>query len=156
MSSSSHHHTFVIERDIAAPPELAFLAWSDKDAKDVWFRGPDDWQALEQHFDFREGGSERVKGRFPSGKTSDFQCQYRDIVPNRRIVYTYDMFVDDKRISVSVATVEFAPAAGGTRLKLTEQVVHLDGYPTPEDREEGTAWLVGKAVAYIEGHLAKA
>jgi uncharacterized protein YndB with AHSA1/START domain len=149
MSYSTYHHQFVIERDIAAAPALAFHAWADKDAKDTWFRGPGDWQLLERDFDFREGGTERVKGRFPTGKVSDFQCRYSDIVQDQSIVYTYDMYVGDKRISVSVVTVEFAPIATGTHLKLTEQVVHLDGYPTPEDREHGTAWGIDKAVAYI-------
>ena len=149
MSYSSHHHQFVIERDIAAPPALAFLAWADRDAKDAWFRGPDDWQLLERDFDFREGGTERVKGRFPTGKVSDFHCRFSDIVQDRRIVYTYDMYVNDKRISVSVVTIEFVPTVAGTHLKLTEQVTHLDGYPTPEDREQGTAWGIDNAVAYI-------
>ncbi len=156
MSYSSHHHQFVIERDIAAPPALAFLAWSDKTAKDAWFRGPDGWQVLEQHFDFREGGSERLKGRHPSGRISDFQCRYSDIVQDQRIVYTYDMYVGDKRISVSVVTVEFMPTAIGTHLTLTEQVTHLDGYPTPEDRERGTAWGIDNAIAYIISQKAEA
>ncbi|MFT4074902.1 MAG: SRPBCC family protein [Asticcacaulis sp.] len=149
MSYSTHHHHFTIKRDFDAPPALAFLAWADPDAKAAWFRGPNDWQLLERHFDFREGGTERVKGRFPSGQVSDFHCRYSDIVPDQRIVYTYDMYVNDKRISVSVVTVEFTPAAGGTHLELTEQVTHLDGYPTPEDRERGTAWGIDNAIAYI-------
>ncbi len=156
MTYSTLHQTFVIERDIAAPPSLAFFAWSDAAAKDAWFRGPAEWQALERHFDFREGGAERVKGRHASGMTSDFQCRYSDIVPDSRIVYSYDMYVDDKRISVSLATIEFTAIATGTHLKLTEQMVHFDGYPTPEDREKGTYWLVEKAAAYIEGELVKA
>ncbi|MGA9659558.1 MAG: SRPBCC family protein [Asticcacaulis sp.] len=149
MNYSSHHTHFTINRDIEAPPSLAFMAWADKASKDNWFRGPGDWKILESHFDFREGGTERLKGRFPSGKISDFQCRYSDIVPDQRIVYTYDMYVDDKRISVSVVTVEFAPTARGTHLTLTEQVTHLDGYPTPEDREIGTAWGIDNAIAYI-------
>jgi uncharacterized protein YndB with AHSA1/START domain len=39
-----------------------------------------------------------------------------DIVANERIVTTYEMHMDDKRISVSVATMEFASAGNGTRL----------------------------------------
>jgi uncharacterized protein YndB with AHSA1/START domain len=156
MSYSTHHHQFVIERDIAAAPALAFHAWADKDAKDAWFRGPGDWKLLERHFDFRTGCSERVKGQHPSGMISDFQCRYSDIVPDQRIVYTYDMYVGDKRISVSVVTVEFVPSTLGTNLKLTEQVVHLDGYPTPEDRKCGTAWGIDNAVAYILSQKADA
>jgi hypothetical protein len=76
-------------------------------------------------------------------------------VPEKRITYTYDMFVDDKRISVSLATIEFSPSSKGTLLKITEQLVHFDGYPTPEDREVGTRYLVEMAASYVESQAAK-
>ena len=34
-------------------------------------------------------------------------------MPDERIVYTYDLHLDDKRISVSLATVELEPAGDG-------------------------------------------
>jgi uncharacterized protein YndB with AHSA1/START domain len=40
----------------------------------------------------------------------------------QRIVYTYDMRVDQTRLSVSLVTVEFKPQGDGTRLVFTEQV----------------------------------
>jgi len=45
-------------------------------------------------------------------------------------------------MSVSVATFEFVPDGGGTRLVLTEQGVFLDGLDTSEQREEGTGVLL--------------
>jgi uncharacterized protein YndB with AHSA1/START domain len=63
---------------------------------------------------------------------------FYDIVPDRRIVYAYDMHLDQRRISVSLATIEFLAVAGGTRLVLTEQGVFLDGYDDIAGREEGT------------------
>jgi uncharacterized protein YndB with AHSA1/START domain len=156
MTYSSHHHTFTIEREIAASPSLAFFVWSNEDAKSAWFAGPPGWTMLDHHFDFREGGSERLKGRHPSGMISDFQCQYHDIVPDKRIIYTYDMYVGEKKISVSLATIEFTPNEAGTHLTVTEQITHIDGYPTPEDREAGTRHLIDKVVSYIESLSAKA
>ena len=52
------------------------------------------------------------------------------------------MHLDDKRISVSLATVELKPAGAGTRLIFTEQAVFLDGYDNPAQREEGTRALL--------------
>jgi hypothetical protein len=52
------------------------------------------------------------------------------------------MCLDDKRISVSVATIEFKPAGRGTRLVLTEQGAFLDGFDNPALREEGTRELI--------------
>ena len=155
MSYNTQHHTFVIDRLVKAPPALVFSAWATEAGKAAWFAAPaGEWTPIERHFDFREGGSERLKGRWnSSGVVSDFQCQYHDIVADQRICYTYDMYVADKKISVSLATVTFTPAGADTHLTLTEQVVHFDGYPTPEDRETGTAFLMDKAIAYIESTL---
>ncbi|MFL6111564.1 MAG: SRPBCC domain-containing protein, partial [Catenulispora sp.] len=71
-----------------------------------------------------------------------YEARYQDIVPNERIVTSYDMHMDDKRISVSLATVEFRPDGTGTRLVLTEQGAFLDGYDDPADRQRGTVELL--------------
>ena len=42
-------------------------------------------------------------------------------------------------MTISVTTVEFSPAEGGTRLVLTEQGAYLDGREEPAWREHGTA-----------------
>jgi len=73
---------------------------------------------------------------------SRFECRYYDIVPNELIVYSYEMYLDAQRISVSVASLEFRPAGKGTRFVLTEQGAFLDGFDNPALREEGTRELV--------------
>jgi hypothetical protein len=60
------------------------------------------------------------------------------------------MYSDDVRISVSLGTVELAPAGVGTRLTYTEQAAMLDGLDTVEQRERGTIELLdalGRALA---------
>ena len=80
----------------------------------------------------------------PSGEANQsfFDARYYDIVPNERIVYAYEMYLDDKRISVSVATFELKADGGRTRLTLTEQGVYLDGFDNGAQREEGTRELL--------------
>lgn len=63
-------------------------------------------------------------------------------MPDERIVITYDMHLDEKRISVSLATMEFKPEGAGTRLIFTEQGAFLDGYDIPAQREQGTRDLL--------------
>ncbi|MGA3401084.1 MAG: SRPBCC family protein [Acetobacteraceae bacterium] len=147
---STHHATFVIERVYAAPPVQVFNAWADPTAKAGWFAGPDEWVTIERKSDFRVGGSECVRSGPPGGTVHAFDCRYHEIVPNERIVYSYDMHLDAKRISVSLTTVEFKPADAGTRLIFTEQVVFLDGYDDAGAREQGTRGLLDKLGAALE------
>ena len=136
---SAEHASFVIERNYDASPAQVFEAWADPAAKAHWFIGPPDWKATRRELDFRVGGRERLSGIFPGGRTSDYDASYWDIVPDRRIVFTYGMHVDGKRISVSLATVELEPAGAGTRLIFTEQAVYLDGFVDGGGRERGTS-----------------
>jgi uncharacterized protein YndB with AHSA1/START domain len=146
---SAHHATFIIERSFKASPERVFNAFADPAAKAMWFAGPDEWEKTRQDFDFRVGGRECLSGGPKGGTIHYFDAVYQDIVPDERIVYTYDMHLDDKRISVSLATVEFRPEGGGTRLIITEQGVFLDGYDDAGSREQGTHWLLGKLAASL-------
>jgi len=137
------HDTFVIERIFAFERELVFEAWTHAEAKSQWFVGPSGWQAEHRELEFRVGGRERVVGRKPDGRVSTFDAHYYDIVPGERIVYAYEMYLDDVRISVSVATVEFGDRkGGGTQLTITEQGVFLDEFDYAREREHGTRILI--------------
>src|SRR5262249_24065417 len=125
-----------------AAPHMVFTAFADPEAKARWVGGPPGWVQGENHMDFRVGGREVNVGGPPGGVTSRFECRYYDIVPNQRIVYVYEMYLDDARISVSVATIEFKPAGAGTRFVLNEMGAYLDGFDNPAMREEGTRHLV--------------
>ena len=103
------HATFTIERTYEASPARVFAAWATKEAKSRWFHGPNDWNASEHILDFRVGGHERVSGGPPGGEVHTFECRYHDIVPDERIVSTYEMYADDVRTSVSLAALEFVP-----------------------------------------------
>ena len=79
----------------------------------------------------------------PDGRAYTYEAVYRDIAPPERIVYAYDMHVEETRISVSLATVEFtAGSEGGTRLAFTEQGAFLDGYEPPARRADGMGSLL--------------
>jgi uncharacterized protein YndB with AHSA1/START domain len=130
------HATFVVERTYDALPARVFAAFADPAAKAVWFGGSD------HEIDFRVGGKEVNRGGPEGGPTFVFAATYRDIVPDNRIVYEYDMYAGDDRISVSLATVELRPTGRGTRLVFTEQAAFLDGLDTPEQREKGTGDLL--------------
>ena len=144
------HGSFTLRREYDAPVAMVFKAWANKQAKAKWFAGPEGWKEIIREQDFRAGGRERAKGRFPNGRESDFQCEYRDIVENQRIVYVYDMYVDGTKISVSLATVTFEKSGKGTKLTITEQGAFLDGHDDAGGREHGTNILLdqlGRALA---------
>jgi uncharacterized protein YndB with AHSA1/START domain len=137
------HATFSIERNYPATPGKVFAAFATAEAKSRWFGAPDAFLTADAEFDFRVGGRERFSGKH-EGTTHTYDAVYYDIVPGQRIVTAYEMYADDARISVSVATVEIAADDGGARLTYTEQGAFLDGLDKPEWREHGTGELLDK------------
>jgi uncharacterized protein YndB with AHSA1/START domain len=139
---STTHGSFTLERVFDATPARVFKAWADPAIKARWFVGIEGWQMLERSIDFQIGGKERLSGRKGSGVVSTFDAVYHDIVPDQRIIYCYDMRLDDRHISVSLATVTLKPEGAGTRLTMTEQGVFLDDYDDGGSRERGTRILL--------------
>jgi uncharacterized protein YndB with AHSA1/START domain len=86
----------------------------------------------------------------PDGREYAYRALFWDIVPGRRIVYTYEMLLDGIRISVSVATAEFKPEREGTRLVFTEQGAFLDGHEMPARREQGMGSLLDSLGQWLQ------
>lgn len=137
MGVNVDHRTFVIVRELPGSPGHAFRFWSDHQLKRRWNACHPDWQVVEDHFDFRIDGSERVIWRMPDGVEQAMLAHYLDIAPRQRIVYAYTMRSDGRSISSSLVTVEFTGKAGRTTMTFTEQAV-FDDAKDGDIRESGT------------------
>ncbi len=145
------HETFAVGRTYDVPVASVFRAWADPAVKARWFAGSPDALGAGYELDFRVGGREVHRGGPPGGPVYTYESRYHDIVPEQRIVYTYEMYADGSRISVSVATIEFRGEGASTHLVLTEQGVFLDGRDTPAQREAGTRSLLDSLAAVVGG-----
>jgi uncharacterized protein YndB with AHSA1/START domain len=120
-----------------------FAAFATQEAKARWFSGAEELLTSDREFDFRVGGRERLVSKH-ADTAYTFDATYYDIVPDQRIVTAYEMYANDDRISVSIATVEIVPDGAGARLTYTEQGAFLDGLDKAEWREQGTRELLDK------------
>ncbi|WP_119271024.1 SRPBCC family protein [Taklimakanibacter deserti] len=135
------HGNFSIERRFDAPASLVFQALTDVEMKRRWFAEGDGWVTESYALDAREGGHEEGTFRYQDGPPIRNETTYLDVVDDRRLVLSYCMFIDGKRISASLATIELSPEASGTRLIYTEQAAFLDGADTLKTRKEGCEQL---------------
>lgn len=143
---------FTIERVVRASPARVFAAYATLEAKSAWFKAPTDIEILNRELDFRVGGKERFRARWPSGLVTDFHAAYHDVVENERIVLVYDLLHDGVMLSVSLQTIELRAEGAGTRLLHTEQASYFSGgLEAAQGREHGTTWHVDNLVAVLEG-----
>ena len=73
-------------------------------------------------------------------------------MPDQRLVYSYEMYADGLRSSVSVATIEFVETEDGTTLTWTEQGAYLDGFDgqdAPRLRQGGTSEMLDGLAKYL-------
>ena len=87
----------------------------------------------------------------PGEWSSRFEADYHVIEPDSQIVYSYVMYHDDVRLSVSVTTIELDAVDDGaaTRIVFTEQGVFFEGLQSAGSREKGTAQLIEKLGASL-------
>ena len=132
-----------------------FTAFADPVQKRRWYAEGEHNEVETYEQDFRVGGREHyTKGGFKEGhplaglklKSENI---YRDIVPNRRIIFTSTMALEDRCFSVSLGTVELLPSKTGTNLILTFQSAFLEGSDGPEMREAGWRGLLDKLATVL-------
>jgi uncharacterized protein YndB with AHSA1/START domain len=133
------HGTFTLERNYPVSAARLYAAWTDPEIKARWFIGPAGWQLVKRELDLRVGGREILEGVFPDGLQTLFTARYHEVVPEQRLVWSYDLDYAGKHLSVSLATVEIRAAGRGAALRFTEQAAFLDGTDGTSSRERGTA-----------------
>ncbi|MFT3998276.1 MAG: SRPBCC family protein [Asticcacaulis sp.] len=153
MTRSVLPHTMRLSRDLKSPLATVFRAWSDPAAKGAWFTGPPDWESDPHTLDFRVGGRETSSGGPAGAPRHIMSAIFHEIVPpengEARIISSFTMHVGETILTVSLMTLEFMATATGTQLKLTEQLVFLDGCDHVENREQGTNALLDMLEAYL-------
>jgi len=152
MTYSISHGTFSVTREFPVPVERVWAAWETAEAKRSWFAADDDFIASTASYelDFRVGGVERLDAVSSSGRRLVVETVFQDIVPNERIVATYDVLVADRRISVSLWSVQFGSTETGTRIVTTEHGAFLDDLDNATQRQMGVERDFAQLERYLE------
>ena len=108
----------VLRRTYAAPVAAVYAAWTDPEQMKHWM-GPSDDYASEVTSDLRVGGRYRIVMRGEGVETHRVGGVFQEIVPDRKLVYTWAWESTPDR--VSRVTVEFLPHGQGTELLLTHE-----------------------------------
>jgi uncharacterized protein YndB with AHSA1/START domain len=104
-----------IARSYAAAPEKVWRAWTDPQAiKRWWGPGANHLVSLAQ-LDVRVGGRFRIVFGGPQGTDHEVQGVYRQVVPNRRLVFTWT-WPNSTPERESLVTIVFKAAGSGTEL----------------------------------------
>jgi len=135
-AAANTQKTFTVERMLKASPEKVWKMWTTKEGLERWW-GPEGFSVQVHHLDLRVGGRLELvmTTAVPEivamlkaggmGASQSLVCTYTEIETNRRLVYqnTVD-FVPGVPPYAATTRVELMPVTGGTRLAVTNDVMH--------------------------------
>ena len=125
--------SLTIKRRIAAPPEKVYGAWTDPTEITRWW-GPEQAETLSAELDARVGGRFHIIFRTPDGEEHDVSGIYREVIPNRKLVFTWMWRTMPER--QSLVTVTLAPDGNGTLLTL----LHEQFFDEPARDRHRSGW----------------
>jgi len=107
-----------ITRRLNASSAKVYDAWTKPEVLMRWF-GPDDTKVVRAETDVRVGGRFNIVFRGDDGEIHDVSGIYREVVPGRRLVFTWTWISTPER--ESMVTVALAPDGDGTVLILSHE-----------------------------------
>jgi uncharacterized protein YndB with AHSA1/START domain len=104
-----------LSRSYPVAPQKVWRAWTDPEAiKRWWGPGANDPVSVAQ-LDVRVGGRFRIVFGGPQGKDHEVQGVYKEVVPNRKLVFTWT-WPNSTPERESLVTIIFHAAGSGTEL----------------------------------------
>jgi uncharacterized protein YndB with AHSA1/START domain len=107
--------SLTLSRSYPVAPEKVWRAWTDPQAIKKWF-GPGAGEPVSAaELDVRVGGRFRIVFGGPDGKAHECAGVYKEVVPNRKLVFTWT-WPNSTPERESLVTIVFRSAAWGTEL----------------------------------------
>jgi len=108
-----------IVRKYDAAPGKVWRAITEPEMLKQWMAPADEFKIPTAETDLRVGGRYHIIMHAPDGQVHDVSGVYREIVPNKKLVYTWAWKSTPER--QSVVTIELRAAGSGTELTLRHE-----------------------------------
>lgn len=138
--------SLTLSRRYPVAPEKVWRAWTDAQAVRKWW-GPGPGEPVSvAELDVRVGGRFRIVFGGPDGKAHECAGVYREVVPNRKLVFTWS-WPNTTPERVSVVTIEFKKIDEGTELVFKHE--QLFDEKVRDDHKRGWSGSLDKLAAYL-------
>ena len=140
--------SLALDRHYPVAPEKVWRAWTDAEAvKRWWGPGPREPVSLAE-LDVRVGGRFRIVFGGPDGKMHECAGVYKEVVPNRKLVFTWH-WPNSTPERVSVVTIVFEAVGKGTELHFKHE--QLFDEKARDDHKRGWSASLDKLADFFKG-----
>jgi uncharacterized protein YndB with AHSA1/START domain len=147
--NGKHHATIVLERDYRASPSQVFAEFANPVVRAQW-SAPSGDELIYDETAFEVGGRDVFRCGPKGSPKFQGETLYHLIVPGQCVISSETVEADGQHLAVSLNTLELKEAAGGTKLKLTIQIVSSAGEGMTKGFEAGNR----SALEGLATHLA--
>ena len=138
--------SLTLSRHYPVGPEKVWRAWTDPQAVKKWW-GPGPGEPVSAaELDVRVGGRFRIAFGGPDGKEHECAGVYKEVVPNRKLVFTWS-WPRTTPERVSVVTITFKAVSEGTDLVFTHE--QLFDEKVRDDHKRGWSGVLDKLEAFL-------
>jgi len=138
--------SLTLNRSYPVAPEKVWRAWTDAEAVKKWW-GPGPGEPVSAaELDVRVGGRFRIVFGGPDGKAHECAGVYREVVPNRKLVFTW-CWPNTTPERISVVTIEFKELKGKTELTFKHE--QLFDEKARDDHKRGWSGLLDKLERFL-------
>jgi uncharacterized protein YndB with AHSA1/START domain len=150
-ASNQTDHDVLLTRDIEAPRELVFEAWTNPKHLGEWW-GPEGFTNRRCELELRPAGAIRIDLVGPDGTVYPMGGFYQEIVEPERLVFSSSVLdgLDHSLIDV-INTVTFAPRGSKTRVTIEAHILRAteESAPYIEGMETGWKQCLERLSAYV-------
>jgi uncharacterized protein YndB with AHSA1/START domain len=139
--------SLTLTRGYPVAPEKVWRAWTDPQAVAKWW-GPAPGEPVSlAELDVRVGGRFRIVFGGPDGKAHECAGEYKEVVPNRKLVFTWS-WPNSTPERVSVVTIVFEDLKGKTQLIFKHE--QLFNEEVRDNHKRGWTGALDKLAAYLQ------
>jgi len=119
LTKTQERPSLSIVRKLDAAPAKVWRAITEPEILKKWMAPSDDFKIPVAEAELRVGGRYHIVMHGPDGEVHDVSGAYREVVANKKLVYTWAWKSTPE--SVSIVTIELRAAGSGTELTLKHE-----------------------------------
>ncbi|HEY0823143.1 MAG TPA: SRPBCC domain-containing protein [Ramlibacter sp.] len=141
-----------LARRYPVAPARVWRAWTDPQALSAWF-GPGEPNSVTlAELDVRPGGRYRIRFHTPDGEEHEVSGTYEEVVPERKLVFSWAWRSTPERVSRVTLTLE--PSGQGTELGFLHERFFDEA--ARDGHRQGWAATLAKLEAWLQASAADA
>jgi uncharacterized protein YndB with AHSA1/START domain len=131
------------------PVDKVFAAWADQNAQLAWSDPGEGWSMTFDAFSFAIGETDSCRFGPDGGPEYINENRYLAIESCKRIVYWTSLMTGGRIIFAGTVAATFEAIGEGTRMRLIENGLYLDGLDDAEGHRSGWQSMLGALDVYL-------